>query len=191
MGANEKLPMLELGKGKPTMLNLSVANEILKTVNGIRAMDILPAGSGRVIISDSKITIMLNKGGQPFGPVNPYTMGSTGGGSTTGGGSGDPPNPDFSVARTDTWERGRPTFDIADVITDGVTFEPIRVWVSPTILYKYMTQDGGGTVQIGYRVRGFYQRQFIFDSDGLYRILGEQPIMGSAGSSDIEIVSIA
>ena len=190
MGAIQKIPLLELGKGKPTMLNLSVANEVLKTVNGVRALQVLPDGIARVDISDEKVTITM-KGAKPFGPANPYTMGSTGGGSETGGGSADPPNPDLSIARTDTWERGKPTFDIADNITDGVTFEPIRVWVSGTTNYKYMVQDGGGTVQIGYRTRGFYQRQFIFDEQGLFKILGEQPIMGSAGSSDIEIVSIA
>jgi hypothetical protein len=60
MPANAKIPLLELGKGKPTMLNLSVANEVVKTVNGIRGLNFLPGGIARVDIADDTITVTLN-----------------------------------------------------------------------------------------------------------------------------------
>jgi len=60
MPANAKIPLLELGKDKPTMLNLSVANEVMKTVNGIRGLNFLPGGIARVDIADDTITVTLN-----------------------------------------------------------------------------------------------------------------------------------
>lgn len=56
---NVKLPLLELGEGKPTMMNLSVANQVIKTVNGVRGLNFLPGGIARVDIGDDAVTVTL------------------------------------------------------------------------------------------------------------------------------------
>lgn len=184
MPANAKIPLLELGKGKPTMLNLSVANEVVKTVNGIRGLNFLPVGAARVDIADDTITVTLNKVQKPFGPVNPYVMGETGGGSSTGGGSADPPNPDLLIARTDTWERGVATLDITDALTDGVEYDTgWRYEALDPVEGLWVFTDDSATARGWYNTRyqTFY-RTFKFDADGLFSISAESygPIVADA-----------
>lgn len=57
MPVNAKIPLLQLGENMPTMMNLSVANEVIKTVNAVRGLEILPAGTAAITISDDKLTL--------------------------------------------------------------------------------------------------------------------------------------
>lgn len=184
MPANAKLPLLELGEGKPTMLNLSVANEVMKTINGIRGLRFLPDGVAKVEIADDQITVTMRQRQQSFGPRIPYIMGETGGGSSTGGGSADPPNPDLLIARTDTWQRDRPPANITDEITDGVEYDSgWRYEALDPVEGLWVFTDDSATARGWYNTRyqTFY-RTFKFDADGLFSISAESygPIVADA-----------
>ena len=99
----------------------------------------------------------------------PYIMGSTTTGSgtftadpfvwgdpanTRGPWGGDPPPPDPTTVRTDTWHRDRPPLDASSRRTWGVKCDLIRIYEKPL-----------GTTPETYR-KYIFERQAVFDAEG-------------------------
>lgn len=125
-----------------------------------------PAEAQRIVdsVQDSPVT-----------PVNPYIMGETMYGSED---ALNPvaPDPDLSVARTDTWDINNQPLDISDNPTDGVEVSLIRVYPLAT--------SNGGTINSNDATTweetqmSIFTRPVKFDMSGRLTYIGVESLCG-------------
>jgi hypothetical protein len=56
----KKIARLTKGDKKRTARHADVMNEIIDAINALYAMEIIPQGTGKLLVSDANVTLVLN-----------------------------------------------------------------------------------------------------------------------------------
>jgi hypothetical protein len=124
-------------------------------------------GTGKIIATLKKWVLHLSFTSKAA--ANPYPMDSTAGGSTSGGGSADPPV--GSAPFEDQYDGLNPPLDITDDPTDGVRLSVWQIYYTGAApVARVLEVSGGGTTTLTLTQLVAVRRTLTIARDGTVRV---------------------